>query len=166
LSHLFNSIVVALFDTCVIQFTWAIPNSIHAYVKHKGSSANIFSSPLFSNHLTFPTKLSIYTLQCTSLLPYLSYHSILIILKCWTKLFSNVCLVWLCLDCMVCLWCVIIYTESYVFYWEKWKIVDFKKASDTHFSTYFLLLHYCFSVVCMIGWFSKKFMKCLDSSSV
>jgi hypothetical protein len=25
------------------------------------------------------------------------------------------------------------------------------KASDTHSSTYFVLLHYCFLVVCMIG---------------
>jgi hypothetical protein len=43
-------------------------------------------------------------------------------------------------------------------------VVD--KASDTHSSTYFTTTLVFFSVVCMIGRFSKKFMKCLDPYSV
>jgi hypothetical protein len=58
LSHLYNSIAIALFDTYVIQFTWAIPSSIHALVKHKDFITYILVSPFLKNHLTFTTKLS------------------------------------------------------------------------------------------------------------
>jgi hypothetical protein len=144
-SYLFNSIVIALFDTYVIQLTWVIPNSIHAFVKHKNSS--LISRIVQFSQIIWPChpNSQIHIMQSTSFLPYLSYHSILINLKCWTNSFSIVCLIWLCCYWygvfMLCYFCVIACTESYVFCWEKWKIVNSKKASDTHSSTHLLLLH-------------------------
>jgi hypothetical protein len=45
---------------------------------------------------------------------------------------------------MLCYFYVIACTESYVLSWEKWKIVIFKKASDTHIS--YLFFYYCISI--------------------
>jgi hypothetical protein len=49
----------------VIQFTWAIPNYIHAFVKHKEFLNYILVGPFLSNHFTLPSKLS---------KPYLASH--------------------------------------------------------------------------------------------
>jgi hypothetical protein len=67
LSHLFNSVVVALVDSCVVYFTWAIPKFIHALIKHK-DYINI--SCLANSHQTIlilPLKLS-KSISCNPLL--------------------------------------------------------------------------------------------------
>jgi hypothetical protein len=50
LSHLFNSIDIAPIDKCVVKFTWVIPISIHALVKHKDFINYILFSPILSHH--------------------------------------------------------------------------------------------------------------------
>jgi hypothetical protein len=146
LSHLFNNIVVALFDTYVTQFTWAIPNPIHAFVKHKDSSLISFQVHSSKINLTCHPNSQINILQSTSLLPYPSCLRILRNLKCWTKLFSIACRVWFMIVLydvfMLCYFCFIVCTESYMLSWEKWKDHDLQKGKwHIYLTTYFLLLH-------------------------
>jgi hypothetical protein len=99
---------------------------------------------------------------------YLPYHRIIRNLKCWINhfqlhvLFDYVAIGMVCL-CWVIF--VIVCTESYVSCWEKWKIVFFKKASDTHSSTYF---HYYISIFSSMHdrLFFKEVYAILDPSSV
>jgi hypothetical protein len=140
LSHLFNSI-----DTYVIQFIWVIPNSIHAFVKHKDFITYILDSPILSNHFDLPSKLSN---------SYLTIHNHFAISLLSQNLKKSKMLnqtLFKCMSClilfelygvfMLCYFCVIACTESYVFCWEKWKFVIFKNASDKHIFYLLLLLH-------------------------
>jgi hypothetical protein len=56
--YYFWVIVIALFDTYVIQFTWVIPNSNHGLVKHKDSSLISWTVLLSLNILTLLSKLT------------------------------------------------------------------------------------------------------------
>jgi hypothetical protein len=144
LSHLFNGVVIALFDTYVIQFTWAFPYFIHTFMKHKDSS--IIPWLVHSSQIFWPChpNSQIHILQAKS-------FSISLISQNYKKSkmlnqpFSIACLVWLCCywyDVFIlCYFYVIACMESFVFCWEKWNIMNSKKASDTHSSTHFLLLH-------------------------
>jgi hypothetical protein len=79
-----------LLHYCILM--WIHPhesslNSTFAYAKHKIYITTLYlGGPILSNHLILPLKLSkIYISQSTILLLYLSYHSILINLKCKTN---------------------------------------------------------------------------------
>jgi hypothetical protein len=119
-------------------------DSIHALAKHKDYLHYVLLSPILPNHYDlFPTKLSnsylaIHISFAISLLSQYLEES-----KLLNKHFSIVCLVWLCLYCMfmLCYFCVLACAKIYVLSWEKWKIVFFKKASDTHIFYLLLLPH-------------------------
>jgi hypothetical protein len=67
------------------------------------------------------------------------------------------------------LFCAIAGVKSYVLSWEKWNVVIFKKASDTHVSLPIFLLYaleYSLLVVSMIGDVFKEKSCLLDPSSV
>jgi hypothetical protein len=144
LSHLFNNIVITLFDTYVIQFTWAIPSSIHAFVKHKDFITYIIVSPILSNHFDLPSKLSN---------SYLTIHNpfAISLLSQKSKMLNQT--LFKCMSClilfelygvfMLCYFCVIACTESYVLSWEKWKERDLQKGK---WHTFFYLFYYCISV--------------------
>jgi hypothetical protein len=116
----FNGIVIAQFDTYVIQFICVIPSFIHVIIKHKDFITYILDSSILSNHFeSYPPNSQIYLPQSTILLPYLSCHKNLKeILNCKSTLP-------ICLSClimfglygvfMMCYFCVIACMESYVF---------------------------------------------------
>ena len=132
MSRLFNSIVAALFDTYVIQITWAISNSFHAFVKHKDSS--IIS---WMVHYFLIMWLAIQTLTSISCKPNLMPHLSTI------ERFPIVVLFDFVVDCwMVCLCCAIFYlivrVKSDVFCWEKWTIFNYQKGKWHSNPIYFI----------------------------
>jgi hypothetical protein len=43
---------------------------------------------------------------------------------------------------MLCYFCAIACAKNYMLSWEKWKFMDFEKASDTHIFYLFLQMFY------------------------
>jgi hypothetical protein len=145
------------------------PKFIHALIKHKDFINYILLSPILSNHIDL-SKLSsqIHILQSTILLPYLSYHDILINLKCWTNPFKLSVL----FDFVWIVWCVyVVLFQCYSFVRRATCLVERSESSSTskrqvpHISsTHF---YYCISVFSSMHdrWNIQLFYKMLDPSS-
>jgi hypothetical protein len=154
-----NSIVVALSHTYVIYFTWAILKLIHALIKHKNFINYICLNQFcLRSYWSLPTKLSDPYLTNHDPLPYLSCHNISINQIVKQTLFNClICLIVLFGVFMVCYFCAVVGAKSYVLSWEKRNVVIFKKASDTHTSTYLLLYALVVSILCMIWIFQSGY---------